>query len=279
MAKSRRRLTFSPPVEEQESKQGNICTLCLTPHTQLSAPASWKNLYAQQVACAQLRLPQQSLVCRLCRDDIGKLIKNPERTPRWVKGGRKTNCCIPSCSNTAFVKSKIATNQQTAHILKLETEEDIPYPTPLCKQHYHAIYDALQNKQTHCCTCRSSLRTVPARVCPNANHIQQYLAEKTGFEGDIPEGAQVCMTCYRSHLQILKEAPVSTDSDLLALIDTLKGCVPAIEHVKNIDDIINKAMYTTAIHVGERLLQQESLLLPSVHETFCVHVSDISQLT
>ena len=86
----------------------------------------------------------------------------------------------------------------------------------------------------------------------------------------------MCMTCYRSHLQILKEAPVSTDSDLLALIDTLKGCVPAIEHVKNIDDIINKAMYTTAIHVGERLLQQESLLLPSVHETFCVHVSGIS---
>ena len=75
----------------------------------------------------------------------------------------------------------------------------------------------------------------------------------------------MCMTCYRSHLQILKEAPVSTDSDLLALIDTLKkGCVPAIEHVKNINDIINRAMYTTAIHVGEKLLQQESLLLPSV---------------
>ena len=35
-------------------------------------------------------------------------------------------------------------------------------------------------------------------------------------------------------------------------------------------------MYTTAIYVGERLLQQESLLLPSVHETFCVHVSHIS---
>ena len=193
-----------------------------------------------------------------------------------MKGGRKTNCCIPSCSNTAFVKSKIATNEQTVHILRLETEEDIPYPTPLCKQHYHVIYDALQNKQTHCCTCHSSLRIAPARVCPNAKHIQQYIAETTGFEGDIPEGAQVCMTCYRSHLQILKEAPVSTDSDLLALIDTLKGCVPAIEHVKNIDDIINRAMYTTAIHVGEKLLQQESLLLPSVHETFCVHVSDIS---
>ena len=75
MAKSRRRLTFSPPVEEQESKQGNICTLCLAPHTQLSPPVSWKNAHAQRVACTQLHLPQQSLVCRLCRDDIGKLIK------------------------------------------------------------------------------------------------------------------------------------------------------------------------------------------------------------
>ena len=51
MANSRRRLTFSPPVEEQENKQGNICTLCLAPHTQLSAPASWKNAHAQEVAC------------------------------------------------------------------------------------------------------------------------------------------------------------------------------------------------------------------------------------
>ena len=84
MAKSPRWLTFSP-VEEQENKQGNICTRCLAPHTQLSAPASWKNAHGQQVACKQLRLPQQSLVCGLCRDDIGKLIKTSERTPRWVK--------------------------------------------------------------------------------------------------------------------------------------------------------------------------------------------------
>ena len=37
MAKSRRRLTFSPPVEEQENKQGNICTLCLAAHTHMEA--------------------------------------------------------------------------------------------------------------------------------------------------------------------------------------------------------------------------------------------------
>jgi len=275
MAKSRRRLLFSPSVEETGSQQGTTCHLCLAPHIQLSAPESWKNAHAKQIALTELHLSKQSLVCRLCRDDISKVVRNPAHTPRWVKVARKTNCCVPTCSRSAFVHSKIASSEQTRNILKCECVV-IPYPTPLCKQHYHVVCDALQPKQTHCCTCNSSLRSGQTRSCPDSTKIQQYLAENTGFEGNISEGSRVCMPCYKSHLQILKEAPVSTDRDLLALINNLKGCVQPIYMVKTIDDVINRAAYSTAIDVGEKLLQQESLLLPSVHRIFCAYTSEVS---
>ena len=79
------------------------------------------------------------------------------------------------------------------------------------------------------------------------------------------------MPCYKSHLQILKEAPVSTDGHLLALITTLKSCVQPIKMVKTID-VINRAAYSTAINVGEKLLHQESLLLPSAYNILCSHL-------
>ena len=75
--------------------------------------------------------------------------------------------------------------EETTQILKLD--KAVPFPTPLCKHHYHKVYDALQNKQTHCCTCGSSLRSEPFRVCPNAVHIHKYLTEKRGFEGNLSE--------------------------------------------------------------------------------------------
>ena len=87
-------------------------------------------------------------------------------------------------SNSAcFCLSKFATSEQTAHILKCET---VPYPTRLCQWHYHFVYDTLQSKYTHCCTCNSALRNVRKCVCPNSEVIQQYLARNTGFEGSIP---------------------------------------------------------------------------------------------
>ena len=73
---------------------------------------------------------------------------------------------------------------------------------------------------------------------------------------------------------ILKEGPISTDNDLHALINDLKSCVVPIQSLKSTDDIINRAMHSTAIHVGERLLQQECLLLPAVNQTFSSFVSE-----
>ena len=53
---------------------------------------------------------------------------------------------------------------------------------------------------------------------------------------------------------------------------------PPIEIIKCADDIVNRAMYSTAIYVGEGLLQQESFLLPSVHEIFHAFAAEVAHM-
>ena len=103
-----------------------------------------------------------------------------------------------------------------------------------------------------------------------------HLPEKTRFVGNITESTKVCMSCYKSHLQILREIPtVSTDDDLLALINQLQK-ITTNELIKTTDDVINNAIYRTTLYVGRKLLQQEALLLPSVCEVFSGFVSDFA---
>ena len=85
MLKSRRQLSFVPTSENKATDEGKKCALCYNPHTQLSAPMSWKNIEAQKLALTSLSLMHQCLVCRLCRDDIGRMVKNPHIKPRWEK--------------------------------------------------------------------------------------------------------------------------------------------------------------------------------------------------
>ncbi len=191
----------------------------------MSTPQTWRRAQAQQVAL-HLHLQPSSPVCRLCRDDITRLANNPQHVPRWEKHKEKCTCCVPRCSNTAFVQSRVATSEEVANVLGCP---NAPYPTPLCKHHYHLLYNTLQPTQTHCCSCETPLRNVQARTCPDPQRIQQYLEQETGFEGTITSGAWVCTSCYKAHLQVLKEVPVSTDSDLIALIDTLKASIFPIE--------------------------------------------------
>ena len=64
-----------------------------------------------------------------------------------------------------------------------------PTPAPLCKVHYHIVYNELQPTQTYCVTCGSDLRKSTVRVCPDPERIQKYLADKTGYDGEIVSGA------------------------------------------------------------------------------------------
>ena len=247
------------------------CALLHTPKYQ--SLAHGKNLQAQEIALTQLSLTLVSRVCQLCCNDIHRLIKSASITPRWEKGGTRPKCCISNCHATSFATSKIATSEQISQIFPCS---NIPCPTPLCKRHYHSVYDTIQSKQTHCFTCNSSLCNFCVRVCPNPKLVQQVLGERTGFEETIPTSARVCAPCYKAHLLIIKEGPKSIDQDLIQLITDLKRGIPSSDTIKIKDDIVNKALHTLVIYVGEKLLHEESLLLPAVHQTFSSIVSDIA---
>ena len=67
---------------------------------------------------------------------------------------------------------------------------------------------------------------------------------------------------------------MSSDSDLCSLIEELRACTTS--SLTSQDDIINLVVQKTAIYVGERLLNQECLLLLSVKQTFSNFVSNAS---
>ena len=148
-----------------------------------------------------------------------------------------------------------------------------PAPTPLCKQHYHIVYDALQPRQ--CVTCGARLRGGNHRSCPQPDIIQKHLSENIGFEGDIQAGDQVCLVCYKSHLVSLRDnIPISTDTDLAELLREQAHSIPT-EVITQ--DVIDVAIKITILSVGNILLEKHAVLLPTIHSIFVGHVTDMSE--
>ena len=124
------------------------------------------------------------------------------------------------------------------HLREFETE-CVLIPTPLCKNHYYVVYNALQSPKKHCITCGRCLRLGNDRPCPQPHVIQMHLSLDTDFEGDILADDHVCLTCYKSHSVILKgNQPISTDEDLKELVDTLGQQATIITSMSNAEDII-----------------------------------------
>ena len=157
----------------------------------------------------------------------------------------------------------------------LEMPSHVPVPTPLCTKHYHDVYNTIKPTTTHCITCEASLKTEPLKFCPNPTKIENYLRKNTGFEGQIREGDRVCYTCYRSHLMILNEKPVSTDQDLQALINVLEQQLPS-SPVKSAEEANMRAMQHVTIHVAKELLKGRAMLLPRIHEEFVRHLKQVT---
>ena len=158
------------------------------------------------------------------------------------------------------------------------SSQAIPTPTPLCKYHYHLVYKELQSRQTRCKTCGSQLKQTNHRPCPKPEIIQQHLQEMTGFEGEIQSQDRVCLTCYKSHLEILKEnKAISTDSDLKQLIDTYCQQIHCVEKIRTPQDVINIAMAKTVVTVGNVLLENRAMLLPIIHSMFTNYAQDLAK--
>ncbi len=147
-----------------------------------------------------------------CAGHAGTIFDSCSRTQITNLGGKsRKRVAAQYQSELTFTHSKIASVEQLQSIAPLigcshQLATKIPILTPLCKAHYHLINNALQPTQTHCNTCGLDLRKSMVRLCPDPQRIREYLADKTGFEGELPEGAKVCFTCYRSQSHMLKEA-------------------------------------------------------------------------
>ena len=125
-----------------------------------------------------------------------------------------------------MVHSKLIDSDNAKKLLESTTlqfeNNRIPFPTPLCSQHYHIAYSAIQPRQIFCPTCGISLRHAITRQCPNADLIKEHLTKTTDFNGTLLPEDKVCFTCYKAHLTILQEKKISRDGDLQLLIEEVQ---------------------------------------------------------
>ena len=79
------------------------------------------------------------------------LLRDPVHVPGWRRE-TKRECCIDNCRDISFVSSHIVNSkyEEALTIANLKCSIPvIPNPTPLCKQHYHMLYNISgQHKHT-----------------------------------------------------------------------------------------------------------------------------------
>ena len=240
-----------------------VCALCKMHHSHMTKVSSWHDEKALHSA-ATYGCCETDMVCRPCRDDLRRVVKNPDYIPRWMKK-REVMCCVQSCNNHCFVHSKLSDASKTHLANMFEEGHEIPCPTPLCQYHYYTVYHRKQPQQTNCQTCGICIKHLPSRPCPDPYLIAEHLRNNTGFDGMLEDYSRVCYSCYKAQLMIInKEKVLSKDSDLQDLIDEYKLKVGA-DKTLSVDEI---AMHQTVIHVGEELLVGNALLLQTARDYF-----------
>ncbi len=260
------------------------CTLCQESHLHYSSPTHWKNVDACTLA-ESFKLSSTDLVCYACRKDITRVINDSSYLPRWVKPkhhSKVSTCCIDECSQdvfTSFHKASLQQLQSALQTLELTCNTTEILPAPLCKHHYHLVYNLLQPTQTHCITCGTSLKHSNPKVCPKPTAIQHYLAENTHYDGCIMENDKVCYVCYRAQLVILKQIDggQTPSTDLASIVNTLAQEVSVTSSARSIQEAIDCAMKQVIVHVGKELLDGNVMLLASAHDLLAQYAVKLLQ--
>ena len=100
------------------------------------------------------------------------------------------------------------------------------------------------------------------------------------FTGKIYVEDHICYACYKAHLVIIKLTNNTTDSsdqDLFALIQQLKAELNNEGEICTQEQAVSRAVHSSAILVGETLLEQNAILLPEVFDYFVSTYNTISQ--
>ena len=186
--RSNRHLKFSEPSPSA------VCALCHNHHSHTSSPKEWKNQHAREYVVS-MDVPADSVVCRPCRQDVTRVIAAEYNVmPRWGKESVESSnsyCCVQNCSELSIVHASMCSSDEFMQIQGIEFQnEPIPVPTPLCKSHYHAVYDALQTRHKNCRTCGKRLRMGMDRPCPQPQTIQKYLYDTLHLTWDTEQNMQ-----------------------------------------------------------------------------------------
>ena len=135
MGQRRRRLSFG--VKKVDENQGNTCALCNSQSAKVSTSQTWKDKRPQLVA-RSLCLSSDQTVCQVCRGDIRRFKSRPCTQVDKTKTKQK---CVPGCKETLFTQTQVVSEEQICLALGISITPPIPIPTPLCKGHYHTIYN------------------------------------------------------------------------------------------------------------------------------------------
>ena len=79
-------------------------------------------------------------------------------------------------------------------------------------------------------------------------------------------------------LCVLNNTVHSTDVDLRLLIAKIQLDTPIASDIHTLEQALHYTSNTLAIEVGEAILKQTALLLPSIYEKFCNKLSEITRL-
>ncbi len=266
------------------------CVLCKKKDlSKFSHPKSWKDpslLQQLQAAEPSLNVQPESCICLLCRRDVSN-VNDVSFSPRWRKntGIMKLICYIPNCTNTD-IKTKLIDVQQltpffpVGHNDATFSNEDGTNNVPICSYHYMQWYRYAHTTHSDCKTCGKQIRDYSkSRPVPEPVVLQHFLNTNTEFKGTFQPDDRVCYACYKSHLIAVKHAKnvvTSTDGDLTDLISEIKQNLPRLSDVRTWENVIDYAVHSLAITVGEGLLKQTAFLLPQVYSKFKLELDSIA---
>ena len=80
----------------------------------------WKSVQACKLV-AEKGITPENLICRQCRDDVRRMVGNPDRVPRWEKRKERVKCCTKDYTEVSYVFSN---------------KVDMYYGTP---KHFHLV--------------------------------------------------------------------------------------------------------------------------------------------
>ena len=217
-------------------------------------------------------LPPRSCICKAHYIEAKRHCSHTGYIPKWKKQTQPVKnvlvCAHPQCFTANTDERLIVPSFDSLDNIKRALNiEDSSEHLVLCPRHYTQLHRELSCAQC-CASCgmKPKRGTYFTRHCRDIQTINLLLFENTGCDQRLTETDQICLTCYKSHLAVLKSR-----SEVITSNELLETQISTWEH-ELWDDTnmtqLTKAILTTVVYVAKQLLPQHALLLPQASMVF-----------